>query len=179
MIERRTRTPHPGRGANLLHPKYGPVWATSHLGSETISFIGTDPEKHKENAWKVVQKVDGQAAVRCLSRPIRSRKTSTSIRRLNTDAEISSSVAVFKIRISPRRSPNTRCFLIGQWSGISGRAPRRAGRVQQGRNEVWFSVWNNKAQESAIVVIDDKTLALKTVIRDKRLVTADRQVQRP
>jgi nitrite reductase (NO-forming)/hydroxylamine reductase len=32
-------------------------------------------------------------------------------------------------------------------------------------------VWNNKAQESAIVVVDDKTLKLKSVIRDKRLVT--------
>ncbi|MFO1113723.1 MAG: cytochrome D1 domain-containing protein, partial [Rhodospirillales bacterium] len=23
--------PHPGRGANFVHPKFGPVWATSHL----------------------------------------------------------------------------------------------------------------------------------------------------
>ena len=35
--------PHPGRGANFIHPKFGPVWATSHLGDETISLIGTDP----------------------------------------------------------------------------------------------------------------------------------------
>ena len=54
------QTPHPGRGANFIHPKFGPVWATSHLGSETISFIGTDPVKHKQYAWKVVQTVDGQ-----------------------------------------------------------------------------------------------------------------------
>jgi nitrite reductase (NO-forming)/hydroxylamine reductase len=32
-------------------------------------------------------------------------------------------------------------------------------------------VWNTKIQESAIVVVDDKTLKLKAVIRDKRLVT--------
>ena len=37
--------------------------------------------------------------------------------------------------------------------------------------EVWFSVWNAKNQESAIVVIDDATLKLKAVIRDKRLIT--------
>ncbi|HEX5372045.1 MAG TPA: cytochrome D1 domain-containing protein, partial [Aquabacterium sp.] len=28
------KIPHPGRGANFVHPKYGPVWSTSHLGSE-------------------------------------------------------------------------------------------------------------------------------------------------
>ena len=38
-------------------------------------------------------------------------------------------------------------------------------------DEVWFSVWNGKTEESAIVVVDDKTRKLKTVIKDKRLVT--------
>ena len=38
-------------------------------------------------------------------------------------------------------------------------------------DEVWFSVWNGKTQESAIVIIDDKTRKLKHVIKDKRLVT--------
>src|SRR5690606_13889741 len=45
--------PHPGRGANFIHPELGPVWATSHLGDDTIALIGTDPEKHPENAWKM------------------------------------------------------------------------------------------------------------------------------
>ncbi|NTV54362.1 MAG: hypothetical protein HGA73_02775, partial [Syntrophaceae bacterium] len=30
----------------------------------------------------------------------------------------------------------------------------------------WFSVWSAKNKESAIVVVDDKTLQLKTVIKD-------------
>ena len=41
------KIPHPGRGANFVHPKYGPVWATGHLGSEKIALIGTDPEKQQ------------------------------------------------------------------------------------------------------------------------------------
>ena len=32
-------------------------------------------------------------------------------------------------------------------------------------------MWNAKDQESAIVVVDDKTRKLKHVIKDKRLVT--------
>ncbi|HHI76297.1 MAG TPA: c-type cytochrome, partial [Gammaproteobacteria bacterium] len=35
------KIPHPGRGANFKDPKYGPVWATSHLGDENIAVIGT------------------------------------------------------------------------------------------------------------------------------------------
>ena len=38
-------------------------------------------------------------------------------------------------------------------------------------DEVWFSVWNGANQESAIVVLDDKTRKLKKVIKDKRLIT--------
>ena len=45
-------------------------------------------------------------------------------------------------------------------------------------DEVWFSVWNGKDKESAIVVVDDKTLKLKAVIKDPKPDHADRQVQR-
>ena len=33
------KIPHPGRGANFVHPKYGPVWATGHLGDDSIALI--------------------------------------------------------------------------------------------------------------------------------------------
>ena len=45
------------------------------------------------------------------------------------------------------------------------------GEYNKAGTEIWFSVWNGKDQESAIVVVDDKTRKLKHVIRDKRLVT--------
>jgi nitrite reductase (NO-forming)/hydroxylamine reductase len=32
-------------------------------------------------------------------------------------------------------------------------------------------MWSGQADESALVVIDDKTLKLKSVIKDKRLIT--------
>ncbi len=172
VVESGGQTPHPGRGANLLHPKYGPVWATSHLGNETISFIGTDPEKHKENAWKVVQKVDGQGGGSLFIKTHPKSENLYIDTPLNTDAEISSSVAVFKIKDLAKDKPEFKVLPIGQWSGISEGARRVVqGEYNKDGTEVWFSVWNNKAQESAIVVVDDKTMTLKTVIRDKRLVT--------
>ena len=38
-------------------------------------------------------------------------------------------------------------------------------------DEVWFAVWSAKNKQSALVVVDDKTLKLKTVIKDPRLIT--------
>lgn len=166
------QTPHPGRGANLVHPKYGPVWATSHLGSETISFIGTDPVNHKEYAWKVVQTVDGQGGGSLFIKTHPKSENLYVDTTLNPDAEISSSVAVFKIKDLTKEKPNYKVLPIGQWSGISeGQRRVVQGEFNKEGSEIWFSVWNNKAQESAIVVVDDKTLTLKTVIKDKRLVT--------
>jgi nitrite reductase (NO-forming)/hydroxylamine reductase len=38
-------------------------------------------------------------------------------------------------------------------------------------DEVWFSVWSGKEQESAIVVVDDKSRKLKHVIKGPEIVT--------
>jgi nitrite reductase (NO-forming)/hydroxylamine reductase len=172
VVESKGQTPHPGRGANFIHPKFGPVWATSHLGDDTISFIGTDPARNRANAWKVVQTVSGQGGGSLF---IKTNPRSENLyvdTPLNTDAEISSSVAVFKIKELANDKPQYKVLPIGQWSGIS-EGQRRVVQGEFNRNgtEIWFSVWNNQAQESAIVVVDDKTLTLKTVIRDRRLVT--------
>ena len=61
---------------------------------------------------------------------------------------------------------------IGDWSGIKA-GPKRVVQPEYNKagDEVWFSVWNGKDQESAIVVVDDKTRKLKAVIRDPKLVT--------
>jgi nitrite reductase (NO-forming)/hydroxylamine reductase len=172
VVDSGGQTPHPGRGANLVHPKFGPVWATSHLGNETISFIGTDPEKNKQSAWKVVQTVDGQGGGSLFIKTHPKSENLYIDTPLNTDAEISSSVAVFKIKDLGKEKPEYKVLPIGQWSGISEGARRVVqGEYNREGNEVWFSVWNNKAQQSAIVVVDDKTLTLKTVIKDPRLIT--------
>ena len=56
------KLPHPGRGANFLHPQYGPVWATGHLGADVVTLISTPSDdkkfaKYKSNNWKVVQQM--------------------------------------------------------------------------------------------------------------------------
>ena len=163
------KIPHPGRGANFVHPKFGPVWATSHLGDETISLIGTDPEKHKANAWKVVETLKGQGGGSLF---IKTHPKSTNLyvdTALNPDEKISQSVAVFNI------SDLGKGYQVLDIAGMAGlgEGPKRVVQPEYNKagDEVWFSVWNGKTQESAIVVVDDKTLKVKSVIKDKKLVT--------
>jgi nitrite reductase (NO-forming)/hydroxylamine reductase len=168
LIETGTK-PHPGRGANFVHPEFGPVWATSHLGDETIALIGTDPEKNRDHAWQVVQTLEGQGGGSLF---IKTHPHSTNLyvdTPLNPEPELASSVAVFDIN---NLDKGYEVLPIGEWSGITEGARRVVqGEFNKDGSEIWFSVWNGKDQESAIVVVDDKTRKLKHVIRDKRLVT--------
>ena len=68
--------------------------------------------------------------------------------------------------------PEATMLPIGEWAGIAEGQPRVVQpEFNKDGTEVWFSVWNGKDKESAIVVVDDATLKLKKVIKDKRLVT--------
>ena len=167
--------PHPGRGANFVHPKFGPVWATSHLGSEHVTIIGTDPEGHPDSAWKAVQTLTGQGGGSLF---IKTHPESNHLyidTPLNPEAEIAASVAVFKIDQLDDKADDEieyEALPIGEWSGIAeGQRRVVQGEFNKDGSEIWFSVWNGKDQESAIVVVDDKTLQLKHVIKDPRLVT--------
>ena len=81
-------------------------------------------------------------------------------------------MAVFKVADLTQEEPEYKVLPIGEWSGITEGVRRVVqGEFNKAGDEVWFSVWNSKQQKSAIVVVDDKTLKLKQVITDKRLVT--------
>jgi nitrite reductase (NO-forming)/hydroxylamine reductase len=163
------KIPHPGRGANFVDPKYGPVWSTGHLGDDTIALIGTDPVKHKQNAWKVVRSLKGQGGGSLF---IKTHPKSANLwvdTALNPSAAVSQSVAVYNIK---NLDKGFDVVNIAEMAGL-GEGPKRVVQPEYNNkgDEVWFSVWNGKTQESAIVVLDDKTRKLKTVIKDKRLVT--------
>jgi len=163
------KVPHPGRGANFVDPQYGPVWATGHLGDETISLIGTDPVKHPDNAWKVVRTLKGLGGGSLFLKTHPKSKNLWVDTTLNPEANVSQSVAVWDI---DNIDKGYALIPIGEWSGIKD-GPKRVVQPEYNKagDEVWFSVWNGADQESAIVVVDDKTRKLKAVIRDPRLIT--------
>ncbi len=164
-----TEIPHPGRGANFVHPKFGPVWATSALGNENVSLIGTDPVNHKDHAWKVVQVLKGQGggSVFAKTHPKSTRLYVDTP--LHPDPEVSQSIAVFDLE---NIDAPYKVLPIAEWAEL-GKGAKRVVQPEfnQGGDEVWFSVWNGKEEKSAIVIVDDKTLTLKKVIKDKRLIT--------
>ena len=164
------KTPHPGRGANFIHPTFGPVWATGHLGDETISLIGTDPIKHKQYAFKEVAKLKGPGggALFIKSHPKSNHLYSDAP--LNPDPKISQSVVVYDMKNLDKGYVT---LPIAEWADIKDDGAKRVVQPEFNKagDEVWFSVWSAKDKISAMVVVDDKTLKLKKVIKDPRLVT--------
>ncbi len=169
VIDSQGDRPHPGRGANFVHPKYGPVWATSHLGDETITLIGTDPEGHPEYAWKVVETLEGQGGGSLFIKTHPNSRHLYVDTPLNPEPEISSSVAVFDL---DNLEAGYTVLPVGEWSGIAeGQRRVVQGEFNKQGTEIWFSVWNAKDQESALVVVDDATLSLKKVVKLPSIVT--------
>jgi nitrite reductase (NO-forming)/hydroxylamine reductase len=165
------KIPHPGRGANFIHPTYGPVWVTSALGNDKITMIGTDPEDHPEHAWKVVQVVSGQGGGSLFVKTHPKSKNLWVDTPLNPEAPISQSVAVFNIN---DLDAGYTVLPIAKWAKLGDdEGARRVVQPEYSKDgtEVWFSVWSGKEEQSAIVVVDDKTRKLKHVIKNDRIIT--------
>ncbi len=159
--------PHPGRGANWNDKKFGPVWATGHLGDETVAVIGTDPDKHKANAWKVVRSLKNHGNGSLFIKTHPKSKNLWVDAALSPETELRQSVSVFDLNNLDKPA------VVMNLAKEAGIAEGRVTHPEYNKagDEVWFSVWGPKTKESAIVVMDDKTRKVKTVIKDKRLVT--------
>ncbi len=162
------KIPHPGRGANIDDPENGPVWVTSALGNAKVTFLGTDPSR-PDKAWQVVRVLQGQGGGSLF---VKSHPNSRNLwvdTPLNPDPAISQSVAVFDI---DNLDAGYEVLPIAQWAEL-GPGPKRVVHPEydQTGTEVWFSVWSGRDQESAIVVVDDRTRTLKHVIKGPRIVT--------
>ncbi|MBM5812831.1 MAG: c-type cytochrome [Gammaproteobacteria bacterium] len=163
------KIPHPGRGANFVDPEFGPVWVTSALGNEKVTFIGTDPVGHPQHAWKAVRVLAGQGGGSLFVKTHPKSHNLYVDTTLNPSEKASQSVAVFDIR---NLMAGYEVLPIAEWADV-GEGPKRVVQPEFNRagDEVWFSVWNGMNQQSAIVVVDDRTRKLKAVIKDPRLVT--------
>ncbi|MEM8816905.1 MAG: cytochrome D1 domain-containing protein [Pseudomonadota bacterium] len=163
------KIPHPGRGANLDDPEFGPVWVTSALGNDKITFLGTDPEGHPDNAWKVVRVLNGQGGGSLFVKSHPKSKNLWVDAPLNPDEAISQSIAVFDVE---NLDAGYEVLPIAEWAEL-GPGPKRVVQPEYNKagDEVWFSVWSGQEEESAIVVVDDKTRKLKTVIKGPEVIT--------
>ena len=169
------KIPHPGRGANFTHPKFGPVWATGHLGADVVTLISTPSDdaknaKFKDNNWKVVQEVKhvpGNLFVK--THPKSKHLWADSPQ--NPDKTLAESVAVWDMAdlSKPKAVLN-----VAKDSGLpETKATKRAVHPEYSADgkEVWISLWGGKTDQSAIVVYDDATLKVKKVITDPKMIT--------
>ena len=163
------KIPHPGRGANFIDPKFGPVWATSCLGNQNLALIGTDPVKHKKHAWKVVRMLKSQGGGSLFVKTHPKSRNLWVDNPLNPDVGVSQTVAVYDI---DHLDKGYKVIKVAEAAKL-GEGPKRVVQAEYNKagDEVWFSVWSGKTQQSAIVIIDDKTRKVKHVIKDKRLIT--------
>lgn len=159
--------PHPGRGANFKTPEHGQVWATSHLGDDTISLINT--EAGTKRAWTVVATLKGQGGGSLFIKTHPNSRNLWVDTPLHPDEKVSQSIAVFDL---DDLSAGYKVLPIAEWAKL-GEGAKRVVQPEYNKagDEVWFSVWNAKDQTSAIVVVDDKKKKLKKVIKDPALVT--------
>ena len=163
------KIPHPGRGANFVDPQHGPVWVTSALGDASVTLIGTDPVNHPDNAWKVVRVLEGQGGGSLF---VKTHPKSSNLwvdTPLHPEEKVSQSVAVFDIE---NLDAGYEVLPIAEWADL-GEGPKRVVQPEYDADgtEVWFSVWNGKEQNSAVVVVDDRTRTLKAVIKGPEIVT--------
>lgn len=163
------KIPHPGRGANIDDPEYGPVWVTSALGNGNVTFLGTDPEHHPEHAWKTVRVLQGQGGGSLF---VKSHPKSSNLwvdTPLNPDESISQGVAVFDIN---DLDAGYEVLPIAEWADLAAGSKRVVQpEYNAAGDEVWFSVWSGKEEESAIVIVDDRTRTLKHVIKGPNVIT--------
>jgi nitrite reductase (NO-forming) / hydroxylamine reductase len=170
------KIPHPGRGANFVHPQYGPVWSTGHLGDAVVTLISTPSEKkenakYKGNNWKVVQELKMPGAGNLFVKTHPKSKNLWADAPQNPEREIAESVYVYDLK---DLSKAPRQVNVAKDSGLpESKAIRRAVHPEydQTGTEVWISLWGGKTNQSAIVVYDDKTLKVKKVITDPKMIT--------
>ena len=169
------KIPHPGRGANFTHPKYGPVWATGHLGADVVTLISTPSEnaKHKQFKqynWKVVQEikhVPGNLFVK--THPVSKHLWADSAQ--NPEKDLAESVTVWDL--ADLSKPKAVLHVAKDAGLPETKAVKRAVHPEYSKDgkEVWISLWGGKTDQSAIVVYDDATLKVKKVITDPKMIT--------
>jgi nitrite reductase (NO-forming)/hydroxylamine reductase len=135
-----------------------------------VSLIGTDPKKNKPYAFKEVAKLTGQGGGNLFLKTHPKSQHLYVDTPLNPDAKISQSIAVFDIKALDK---GYKVLPIAEWAGLSDDGAKRVVQPEYNKagDEVWFAVWSAKDKQSALVVVDDKTLKLKTVIKDPKLIT--------
>ncbi|HMM49155.1 MAG TPA: cytochrome D1 domain-containing protein [Miltoncostaeaceae bacterium] len=152
------RKPHPGRGANWVDPKYGPVMATTHMGEGKMAIYGADPKNHPQYAWKVVREIKLPSAGTLFLKTHDNSPWVWTDATLATNEKDARSICVY----SKQKAKLHKCWVATK----DGRGVHFEYNKQG--TQVWVSNWTNKGE---LIIYDDKSLKELKRIREPWLVT--------
>jgi nitrite reductase (NO-forming)/hydroxylamine reductase len=169
------KIPHPGRGANFMHPKFGPG-----LGHGPPRRRRRDADQHavgQEGARQVqgVQLEGGPGNEARAGQPVRQDPSEVQAFLGRRTAEPGQGPG--RVRRGVDMSDLSKPKVVINVAKDSGLPPTKATKravhpeYSADGKEVWISLWGGKTDQSAIVVYDDATLAVKKVITDPKMIT--------
>ncbi|MCC7383246.1 MAG: c-type cytochrome [Deltaproteobacteria bacterium] len=150
--------PHPGRGANWVDPKFGPVNATTHIGEPKLAVYGADPKGHPEHAWKVVREVKTNSGGSLFVKTHPKSKWVWMDSPLSNEPDQARSICVY----DKEKAELHKCWSLTEF----GRGVHF--EYNKDGSEVWVSGWDKKG---TLIVYNDRTLEEAKRITGDWLVT--------
>lgn len=157
-----------GCGVNFVYFKYGLVWSISYLGDGSILLIGIDLKNYLQYVWKKVVELQGQGGGLLFIKIYLKFLYFYVDIIFNFDVRISQSVVVFDLK---NFDVKYQVLLIVEWVDF-GEGVKWVVQFEYNKcgDEVWFLVWNGKNDSFVLVVVDDKILKFKVVVKDLWLI---------
>ncbi len=160
-----------GTGALYKDPEYGRVWVVSALASDEVYFVGVDPDKRKDVAWKVVRKMKTGATGSLYVANHPDSRYLWIDTPLSPDAGTANSITLIDKK-DPTAEP--RQLNIANLVKLSPTSRTLHPQFNFSGTEVWLTVWNKQDETAAIAVLDESSQDLKQTIKDWRLITPTR-----
>ena len=142
------KIPHPGRGANFVHPTYGPGLEHRPPGRRDHQPDRVRPVKHKQYAFKKVAELKARGGALFIKSHPKSQHLYSDTP-LNPDAPSRPSVAVYDIK---NLAKGYTVLPIAEWADLKDDGAKRVVQPEYNKagDEVWFSVWSAKNKQQSI-----------------------------
>jgi nitrite reductase (NO-forming)/hydroxylamine reductase len=148
--------------------KAGPIWVASAMADDKLTFLSAKLPPTPAS-WRILHSMQtpGAGSLYVAQHP--------ASEHLWFDIPLNSDPAVSGAVYAVDRSNLEQGYRTVQITEALG-AEYADGRVlhpqfNKAGDELWVTVWNRQDKSSAIVIIDDRTLEVRDVIRDTRLIT--------
>ena len=160
-----------GTGAIFKNRKKELVWMVGGLVNDNIALLTADARQ--PTSWSLDGYIKGLGSGNLhVTTHARSRHIWIDAP-LNPDHEIAGSVLVLD-KDAPDQAGER--INIAALAGVAGDVRVLHPQYNRRGNEVWLTAWNKQNEESFVVVLNDRDLSLKEIIRDPRLITPTRTI---